>query len=144
MSEPYDLDRFVRAQARNYAKALAELQAGRKASHWMWYVFPQLKGLGASAMAQAYAIVSLAEARAYLDHELLGQRLRDCAAAVLAVEGRSALQIFGAPDDLKFRSSLTLFARAAPDEPLFAANLDKYFAGAPDLRTLALLEAEEG
>ncbi|CAN7470188.1 DUF1810 domain-containing protein [Phenylobacterium sp. LjRoot219] len=136
MSDPFDLQRFVAAQQRNYAEALAELKAGRKTSHWMWYVFPQIAGLGASAMAQTYAIGSLAEAKAYLAHPVLGPRLRDCVAAVNAVTGRSAHQIFGSPDDVKFRSSLTLFAQAAPGEPLFQQALAAYFAGAPDPRTL--------
>jgi uncharacterized protein (DUF1810 family) len=139
MSEKFDLQRFVAAQARNYADALAELRAGRKASHWMWYVFPQVAGLGSSAMAQAYAICSLAEARAYLADPVLGARLHECVAAVLAVQGRSAHEIFGSPDDLKLRSSLTLFAEAAPDEPLFREALARYFAGEPDPRTLERL-----
>jgi len=141
MSHVFDLQRFVDAQARNYDDALAELRAGRKAGHWMWYVLPQVAGLGFSAMSQTYAIGSLAEARAYLDHALLGRRLRDCVAAVLAVEGRSAHQIFGSPDDLKFRSSLTLFAAAAPEEPLFRQALARYFDGEPDPATLKILEA---
>jgi uncharacterized protein (DUF1810 family) len=136
MSDDYDLRRFVDAQARNYDDALAELKAGRKTSHWMWYVFPQIAGLGSSPMAQTYAIGSLAEARAYLAHPVLGARLRDCVAAVLGVQGRSARQIFGGPDDLKLRSSLTLFAEAASDEPLFRQGLERYFGGEPDLRTL--------
>lgn len=139
MSDRFDLQRFVDAQARNYAGALAELTAGRKTSHWMWYVFPQIAGLGSSPMAQTYAIGSLAEARAYLAHPVLGPRLRACVAAVNAVRGRSAHEIFGSPDDVKFRSSLTLFAAAAPDEPSFRQALDAYFAGKPDPRTLAAL-----
>jgi len=139
MRDAFDLQRFVDAQARNYDDALAELRAGRKASHWMWYVFPQSAGLGRSAMAQTYAIGSLAEARAYLAHPVLGPRLRDCVAAALAVQGRTAHQIFGSPDDLKFRSSLTLFARAAPGEPLFGQALDRYFGGEPDPATLRIL-----
>lgn len=139
MADAFDLQRFVQAQDRNYAEALAELGRGRKTSHWMWYVFPQIAGLGFSAMAQTYAIGSLAEARSYLAHPVLGARLRACVAAVLAVEGRTAHEIFGAPDDVKFRSSLTLFARAGPDEPLFRQALEKYFAGRPDPRTLERL-----
>jgi uncharacterized protein (DUF1810 family) len=139
MSDPFDLTRFVDAQASTYETALAELRAGRKRSHWMWFVFPQVAGLGSSPMAQRYAISGLEEARAYLDHPLLGPRLRACTAAVNAVEGRSAHEIFGGPDDLKFRSSLTLFAAAAPDEPLFRLALEKYFDGAPDPRTLQVL-----
>lgn len=140
MSDPFELQRFVEAQARNYDDALAELKAGRKTSHWMWYVFPQIAGLGSSAMAQRYAIGSLAEAQAYLAHPVLGPRLRDCVAAVNAVRGRTAHEIFGSPDDIKFRSSLTLFAAAAPDEALFGRALSAYFAGEPDPRTLQALK----
>ena len=139
MPDPFHLQRFVDAQARNYNQALEELRAGRKASHWMWYVFPQIVGLGSSAMAQAYAIGSLAEAQAYLEHPTLGQRLRDCVRATLSLEGRSARQVFGSPDDMKFRSSLTLFREAAPGDPLFQAALDAYFAGEPDPATLERL-----
>jgi uncharacterized protein (DUF1810 family) len=140
MSDEFGLQRFVDAQARNYDQALAELRRGRKTSHWMWYVFPQIAGLGASAMAQTYAIGSLAEARAYLAHPVLGARLRDCVAATLAVQGRTAHEIFGSPDDLKVRSSLTLFVQAAPDEPLFREALAKSFDGEPDPRTLEKLD----
>jgi uncharacterized protein (DUF1810 family) len=139
MADPFDLQRFVEAQERNYDDALAELKAGRKTSHWMWYVFPQIAGLGSSAMAKAYALGSLAEAKAYLAHPLLGSRLRDCVTAVNAVSGRTAHEIFGSPDDLKFRSSLTLFAEAAPEEPLFRQALAAYFGGEADPRTLAAL-----
>ncbi|MDB5417558.1 MAG: hypothetical protein JWP50_977 [Phenylobacterium sp.] len=139
MDDPYDLQRFVTAQAGVYDQALGELARGRKQSHWMWFVFPQIAGPGSSPTAQVYAIGSLAEARAYLAHPVLGPRLRDGAAAVNGVEGRSAHEIFGSPDDLKFRSSMTLFQAAAPNEPLFRAALDKYFGGAPDARTLELL-----
>jgi uncharacterized protein (DUF1810 family) len=139
MDGEFDLERFVDAQARNYDDALAELRRGRKASHWMWYVFPQVEGLGSSPMAQAYAIGSLAEARAYLEHPLLGPRLKACVAALLALEGRTAHEILGSPDDLKLRSSLTLFAEAAPAEPCFQAALDRYYGGAADPRTLARL-----
>jgi uncharacterized protein (DUF1810 family) len=138
-ADAFDLQRFVDAQARNYDDALAELSRGRKTSHWMWYVFPQIAGLGSSPMAQTYAIGSLAEARAYLAHPVLGQRLRACLAAILAVEGKDAHAIFGSPDDLKLRSSLTLFAAAAPEEPLFRRALERYFAGGPDPRTLERL-----
>jgi uncharacterized protein (DUF1810 family) len=139
MEDEFELRRFVDAQARNYADALAELGRGRKASHWMWYVFPQIAGLGSSPMAQTYAIRSLAEARAYLDHTVLGPRLRACVNAILVVDGRTAHDIFGSPDDFKLRSSLTLFAAAAPDEPLFRQALDKYCEGQPDPRTLEKL-----
>jgi uncharacterized protein (DUF1810 family) len=121
----------VDAQAGVHERALAELRAGHKQGHWMWFVFPQISGLGSSPMSQHYAINSLKEARAYLAHPLLGARLRDCTQAVLAVEGRSAHDIFDAPDDLKFRSSMTLFDAAAPDD-IFRAALDKYFAGEGD------------
>lgn len=137
--DPYDLARFVAAQDPVYAQAQAELTLGRKQSHWMWFVFPQFEGLGASAMAQRYAIRSLAEAHAYLDHPVLGARLKECVGLVNKIEGRSAHEIFGHPDDLKFRSSMTLFAAAAPDEPLFAQALEKYYAGAPDPFTRAKL-----
>lgn len=134
-----NLGRFVEAQAPVYDRALAELKAGRKQSHWMWFVFPQIAGLGHSPMAQHYAIQNLAEARAYLAHPLLGARLRECAQAVLDVEGKTAHEIFGSPDDLKFRSSMTLFAHAAPDEKLFRAALEKYFDGKEDALTLEKL-----
>jgi uncharacterized protein (DUF1810 family) len=139
MSDPFDLQRFVDAQARNYAEVLAEIRRGRKTGHWMWYVFPQIAGLGSSPMAQAYSIGSLEEARAYLAHPLLGQRLRACVGALLPHAGRSAHDIFGTPDDLKLRSSLTLFAEAAPGEPAFRTALDAFFEGRADPQTLALL-----
>jgi len=141
MHDPYDLQRFVDAQADVYDDVLDELRAGRKASHWMWFVFPQLRGLGHSPTAQRYGIASLDEARAYLAHPLLGERLRECTGLVLRVEGRSAHAIFGSPDDMKFRSSMTLFDVAAAGEPLFADALRTYFEGAPDRRTLELLHA---
>jgi len=137
--DPYGLERFLAAQEPVYEKVREELQEGRKRSHWMWFVFPQLEGLGASAMAQRYAIRSLAEAHAYLAHPLLGARLKECVGLVNKVEGRSAHEIFGSPDDLKFHSSMTLFAAAAPQEPLFGEALDKYFAGRGDPLTLAKL-----
>jgi uncharacterized protein (DUF1810 family) len=141
MTDTYELGRFVAAQEGVYPRALAELQAGDKRSHWMWFVVPQIAGLGASPMAQRYAIGSLAEAEAYAAHPVLGARLRACTAAVNAVAGRSAHAIFGSPDDLKFRSSMTLFARAVPGEPVFADALARYFDGVPDPRTLAKLGA---
>ncbi len=140
--EPYDLGRFLEAQQACYPRALAELTAGQKTSHWMWFIFPQLQGLGSSPMARRYALASLAEARAYLAHPVLGARLRECTRAVLAVEGQSAHQIFGSPDDLKLRSCLTLFAAAAAggaDDGDFDAALAKYYGGEPDPRTLRLL-----
>jgi uncharacterized protein (DUF1810 family) len=140
MDDPYDLARYVQAQDPVFAQVCAELAAARKQSHWMWFIFPQLRGLGSSPMAQRYAIGSLAEARAYLAHPLLGERLRTCTQLVNRVEGRSAPAIFGYPDYLKFRSSMTLFARAAGDggEP-FDEALAKYFAGEDDPLTRDLL-----
>ena len=132
-----DLERFVRAQDGVYPTALAEISAGHKRSHWMWFVFPQLAGLGSSPTAQRYAIGGLAEARAYLDHPVLGPRLVECANALLKTSG-SAAEIFGYPDDLKLRSSMTLFARAADDAAPFQAVLDRFYDG-PDERTLELL-----
>lgn len=137
--DPHDLNRFVAAQVDTHAQALAELRAGRKRSHWMWYIFPQLAGLGVSAMAQRYAIRSLDEARAYLEHPLLGARLAECAAALLAHEGRTAREILGTPDDLKLRSCATLFAAAAPPGSAFARLLARYFDGQPDPLTLERL-----
>lgn len=135
-----DLQRFIEAQQDTIEQAQAELRTGRKRSHWMWFVFPQLKGLGHSAMAQRYAIASLTQARAYLTHPLLGSRLRACCDLVLHVEGRSASEIFGYPDDMKFRSCLTLFAQAEPAGAVFRACLEKYFDGEEDPATLALLK----
>ena len=141
MDDPYDLERYVRAQQPVFAQVCAELADGRKQSHWMWFIFPQLRGLGSSPMAQRYAIGSLAEARAYLDHPLLGERLRTCTQLVNRTEGRNARAIFGSPDDLKFRSSMTLFARAtAGDSEPFSAALAKYFAGEEDPLTRELLD----
>lgn len=140
MSDPHDLQRFLDAQRGVHDAALAELRRGRKTSHWMWFVFPQVAGLGRSAMAQRYAIASLDEARAYLDHPVLGPRLVAAVEAVNALEGRSAHQIFGAPDDLKFQSSLTLFEQAASAPEVFATALDRYYAGQRDERTLAALQ----
>ena len=139
MNDPYKLERFVSAQAPVYGSVLAELRAGRKRSHWMWFVFPQLAGLGHSAMAQRYAIASLDEAAAYLAHPVLGARLRECYSVVAGLDGLSARQIFGEPDDMKFRSSVTLFAQVAPNEGLFNDCLNKYFGGVPDKTTLALI-----
>lgn len=137
-SDPFDLARFVRAQRDDYERALVELRAGRKRTHWMWYIFPQLAGLGHSAMAQRYAISGVPEARAYLRHDVLGPRLVECATAVRDLEGRTAHEIFGAPDDLKLRSSATLFAQVSPD-PVFEQLLQKYFDGQADAETLRLL-----
>ena len=141
VDDPFDLQRFVTAQAPVFETALAELRAGRKRSHWMWFVFPQLRGLGVSPTAQFYGLASLLDARAYLAHPLLGERLARCVEALLAVQGRSLTTIFGSPDDMKFRSSMTLFALAAGDETaLFHQALDRYAEGRMDERTLALLE----
>jgi|SRR6185295_12946604 len=139
MDDRFHLQRFVDAQQPVYAAVLSELRAGRKRSHWMWFIFPQISGLGRSATAQAFAVSSLAEAAAYLAHPTLGPRLRECAALVAGIDGRSIGEIFGYPDDLKFRSSMTLFAQAAPEEPIFAACLQKYFGGQPDPETLTRL-----
>jgi uncharacterized protein (DUF1810 family) len=136
---PFDLDRFVVAQGGVYPGVVAELRAGRKTGHWMWFVFPQVAGLGMSETSRFYAIASLDEARAYLAHPVLGPRLRECAGIVAATEGRSAEAIFGGIDAVKLRSSMTLFRRAAPDEPAFAAVLDRFFGGAADPRTDELL-----
>ncbi|MDZ5661228.1 DUF1810 domain-containing protein [Nocardioides sp. S-58] len=136
-----DLDRFVRAQddRGTYDRALAELRAGRKTSHWMWFVFPQVAGLGRSGTAQAYAIIGLAEAEAYLAHDVLGARLRECCRALLDLEDTSAERVLGSVDAMKLRSSMTLFARAAPEEPLFTDVLDRFHDGEPDERTIELL-----
>ncbi len=137
--DPYDLQRFVQAQAGVYERALAEIRSGRKRSHWMWFIFPQYQGLGFSATSQRYAIKSLAEAEAYLKHPLLGPRLHECAAAALQIEGHSTHDIFGSPDDMKLRSCATLFARVSPPGSVFEQLLDKYFNGEPDPKTLRLL-----
>ncbi len=139
--DPYQLERFTTAQDHGgiYQRAVAELRAGRKVSHWMWFVFPQIEGLGFSAISRQYAISSLDEARVYLDHPVLGPRLREAAGIAAAAEGKTAEQIFGHIDALKLRSSMTLFAAADPDEPVFPQVLGKYFNGTPDEATLARL-----
>jgi uncharacterized protein (DUF1810 family) len=139
MADEYDLDHFVTAQEPILAQVRQELSSGRKRSHWMWFVFPQLAGLGFSAMARQYAISSLAEARAYLEHPVLGSRLIGLTKLVNQVNGRSIHEIFGSPDDLKFHSSMTLFTQARPDEPVFREALDKYFGGVMDKRTVEKL-----
>ncbi|OBJ09539.1 DUF1810 domain-containing protein [Mycobacterium sp. 1465703.0] len=139
--DPFDLKRFVDAQAPVYGNVVGELRDGRKRSHWMWFVFPQLRGLGGSPTAVHYGISSLDEARAYLDHGVLGPRLRECTRLVNEVQGRSAGQIFGSPDDLKLCSSMTLFARAAEDNQDFIAVLEKYYDGRQDRLTLQRLAA---
>jgi uncharacterized protein (DUF1810 family) len=135
--DPYDLDRFVAAQDRDgtFDEARAELRRGRKESHWMWFVFPQIAGLGSSPTARRFAIGSLAEARAYLGHPVLGPRLLECTGIVAATEDRTAEQLFGRVDAMKLRSCMTLFHRAAPEEPGFAAVLERYFGGRPDPET---------
>lgn len=138
-ADPFDLARFVAAQDGVYERALDELRRGRKESHWMWFVFPQIAGLGHSAMAQHYAIGSLDEARAYWAHPLLGPRLRACIEALLLHRGKSALEILGSPDDLKLRSSLTLFDLAVPGEPLFPQALAAFHGGRRDDATVALV-----
>jgi uncharacterized protein (DUF1810 family) len=136
----YHLERFVDAQASVYPDVLDELRRGRKTGHWIWFIFPQIEGLGRSAMSQEFSIASLDEARAYLAHAFLGARLRECAELVLAAEGRTADQIFGPLDAMKLRSCVTLFHRAAPDEAVFAQVLDRFFDGVADRATDALLE----
>jgi uncharacterized protein (DUF1810 family) len=134
-----DLERFVDAQAGTYDQALAELRAGRKTSHWMWWVFPQVAGLGMSGTSRAYAVADLAEARAYLRHDVLGPRLLACCRALLELEGVSAERVLGSVDAMKLRSSMTLFARADPGEPVFGAVLDRFYDGREDDRTVQLL-----
>jgi uncharacterized protein (DUF1810 family) len=137
--DPFDLGRFVDAQRSTHAQALAELRAGRKESHWMWFVLPQLRGLGSSGMAQRYGLASAEEAVAYLAHPVLGPRLRECVAAMNALPGTDAEDVLGPTDALKYRSCLTLFAAVAPGEKLFAEALGRYYGGKPDPRTLELL-----
>jgi uncharacterized protein (DUF1810 family) len=139
MTDLYNLQRFVDAQNPVFDEVRAELGAGRKRSHWMWFVFPQIAGLGLSPMAARYAISSRAEAAAYLGHPILGPRLRECARLATAIEGRTADDIFGYPDNLKFRSSMTLFAHATPDNGVFTEAIAKYFAGSFDPQTLERL-----
>jgi len=139
LEDHHDLSRFVSAQASVYPQVLAELEAGEKRSHWIWFIFPQLKGLGRSPQSEFYGIVSLAEAQAYAQHPILGPRLDECTMLVNLVQKRRISQILGPPDDLKFRSSMTLFARAMPENSIFTDALNKYFEGMLDLRTLQLL-----
>ncbi len=141
-TDPFQLERFLTAQAEDYARALNEIKSGRKRSHWMWYIFPQLAGLGSSPTSQRYAIGSLAEARAYLGHPILGRRLGEIAQAALDVEGRTAFEIFGSPDDLKLRSCATLFATVVPGDSVFQRLLDRYFGGEPDPRTVRSITEE--
>ncbi|MBL1256668.1 DUF1810 domain-containing protein [Methylocystis sp. Sn-Cys] len=141
-NDPFNLQRFIEAQRGSHAQALAELRAGRKTSHWIWYVFPQLTGLGFSQASRFYGLCGLNEARAYLAHPVLGPRLRECVDSMLATSARSAEEVLGSMDALKFRSSMTLFAHAAPQEPLFARALARFFDGAEDPKTLELLKEE--
>ena len=141
-ADPHDLQRFVDAQRAVMPQVLDELQRGSKESHWMWFVFPQLRGLGRSTIARRYGIASAAEALAYWRHPVLGPRLLECTRRILAVPGKSALEILGSPDDLKLRSSMTLFESVAPEEPAFAQALARWFCGARDPATLALLTPE--
>src|SRR5665647_1716136 len=138
MTDTFDLQRFLDAQAPVYSRVLEELRRGRKQSHWMWFIFPQLAGLGHNTTAQRFAISSRDEAASYLGHGVRGSRLKECTALVNAVEGRTILEIFGSPDDLKFHSSMTLF-NAVSSDPEFAAALEKFYGGKPDRRTLDLL-----
>lgn len=137
MADNFDLERFIEAQSGVYEKACAELRAGQKRSHWMWFIFPQIQGLGSSPMAVRFAIASLAEARAYLAHPVLGERLREATRIVLGVRARTIGEIFGYPDDLKFHSSMTLFAKADEGEGVFEEVLGKYFGGELDAGTIA-------
>jgi uncharacterized protein (DUF1810 family) len=141
VSEPFDLNRFVEAQEGVYAQVLAELRRGRKESHWIWFIFPQLRGLGVSAMSQTYGLAGLEEARAFAAHPVLGPRLRECVQAVLEHRGRSAEAVLGSVDALKFRSCLTLFSRAVPDETIFLQGLRQCFGAQADQRTLQRLGA---
>lgn len=139
-NDPHGLRRFVEAQNPIYEGVLAELGAGCKTSHWMWFVFPQLKALGHSPTARRFGIASRDEASAYWRHRLLGARLEECTALVCAIDGKSAHDIFHSPDDLKFRSCMTLFSQVAPGQPLFARALERYYGGEPDARTIELLQ----
>ena len=139
MEDPYRLERFVTAQDPSYEAAVSELRTGRKVGHWMWFIFPQFRGLGRTSTAREFAISSLPEAQAYLRHPVLGPRLIRCAQTLTGIEGKSADEIFGSLDAMKLRSSMTLFMIAAPDQLVFAEVLAKYFHGSPDKRTIALL-----
>jgi uncharacterized protein (DUF1810 family) len=139
-NDPFDLGRFVDTQAHDYEQVLTEIISGRKRSHWMWYIFPQIDGLAHSSTSKHFSIKSVAEARAYLDHPVLGSRLLECAEAVVAVEGRTATEIFGFPDDLKLRSCATLFAAVSPAGSVFDRILEMYYHGMRDDKTLHLLE----
>jgi uncharacterized protein (DUF1810 family) len=138
-ADPYDLTRFVQAQEREYGQAISEIRSGRKRSHWMWYIFPQFDGLGVSSTSIRYAIKSVAEAEAYLAHPVLGPRLLESAQAALDIEGRSAFEVFGTPDDMKLQSCATLFASVSPAGSVFQQLLDRYFGGEADDKTIRLL-----
>jgi uncharacterized protein (DUF1810 family) len=138
--DPFDLGRFISAQKGIYESALAELRGGQKRTHWMWFIFPQIDGLAYSTTSKHYAVKSIEEARQYLNHPVLGARLLECAETLLAVEGRSVSEIFGYPDDLKLKSSMTLFSYVADPRSVFVRVLEKYFRGEQDVRTLDLLE----
>lgn len=140
MKSEYDLERFLDAQARDYTRALSEIRNGRKQSHWMWYIFPQISGLGLSDMAQFYSIKNRNEASDYLKHPVLGNRLIEISSALLRIDGKTANQILGSPDDLKLKSSMTLFSLLADTDPVFQQVLDKFFGGQPDQRTITLLK----
>jgi uncharacterized protein (DUF1810 family) len=137
--DPYQLSRFIQAQENDYERALSELRSGRKRSHWIWYIFPQLDGLAFSSTSKHYAIKSIGEAKAYLEHPILGPRLRECAEAVDHIEGRSATDILGSPDDMKLRSCATLFACVSPPQSVFDRLIEKYYQGKRDEKTLQLL-----
>lgn len=140
MVDPFNLDRFVQAQQSIYPRVIEELRNGAKTSHWMWFIFPQIIGLGQTTLSRTYAIKTLDEARAYVHHPVLGQRLQECSELVIAVDRKSAHAIFGHPDDLKFRSSMTLFLKAAPEVDIFQRAINKYYDGEQDIRTLELLD----
>lgn len=142
--DPHDLNRFVQAQRDEYEQALTEIRSGQKSSHWMWYIFPQYHGLGLSSISKQYAIKSIAEAKAYLTHPVLGPRLVECTQAVLKIEGRSASEIFGTPDDLKLNSCATLFVQVSEPGSVFERLLAKYYRNEPDGKTLRLLNSSRG
>jgi uncharacterized protein (DUF1810 family) len=143
VDDPHDLNRFVEAQEADYERALSEIVGGRKRTHWMWYIFPQIDGLGSSSISKRFSIKGVEEAKAYLDHPVLGPRLLRCAEAVAAIEGRSATEIFGSPDDLKLKSCATLFAFVLPPGSVFDRLLAKYYAGERDEKTLRLLDVAQ-
>jgi uncharacterized protein (DUF1810 family) len=144
VSDSHRLQRFVEAQREVYEEVLSELRAGRKTSHWIWFIFPQIKGLGRSSTTREFAILSREEAAAYAAHPILGARLRECTRLVNSIEGREITQILGTPDDLKFRSSMTLFAEVCPDDPIFTDAIGKYYGGELDQLTMDLLRSGSG